>query len=129
MCGVCQATIARERRVSQRRQVAFLQHQVERKVELAAEAAQQASQVQLWPGTLLKQRPMQPHSTLGHHSMRRPQDDAARLAALAADTAEFQAHAAAAVAERAGQGRPVGPMELYLRSLSACERKLLPARR
>ena len=129
MCGVCQATIARERRESQRRQVAFLQRQIKRKAELAAEAAQQASQVQLWPGTLSRQRPMQPHSTSGHNNVRRPQDNAARLAALAADTAEFQAHAAAAVAERAGQGRPVGPMELYLRSLSARERKLLPARR
>ncbi len=109
--------------------MAFLQHQIERKVELAAKAAQQASQVQLWPDTLLWQRPMQPHFALGYDNVRRPQDDAARLAALAADTAEFQAHAAAAVAERAGQGRPVGPMELYLRSLSARERKLLPARR
>ncbi|KAK9846250.1 hypothetical protein WJX81_000072 [Elliptochloris bilobata] len=57
------------------------------------------------------------------------EEDAARLAALAADTREFQAHAAAAIAERVGEQKPVGPMRLYLQSLPAQERKLLPARR
>lgn len=52
------------------------------------------------------------------------QEDAARLAGLAADTREFQAFAAAAVAELASQGRPVGPMQLHLASLPAKERRL-----
>ena len=52
------------------------------------------------------------------------QEDAARLAGLAADTREFKAFADAAVAELASQGRPVGPMQLHLASLPAKERRL-----
>ena len=62
-------------------------------------------------------------------SDRARQEDGRRLAALAADAAAFQAHAAAAVAERAAAGLATGPMRLYLRSLPALERALLPARR